>query len=89
MNAKRGLKTKVTAAIKYFFTGDDELFTKKPSSARELSSDEINMVTGGEAAAASAYLNELSRKYGADNKFDALERATEEERLHHIELLYR
>ena len=47
------------------------------------------MVTGGDAAAADAYLRELCKKYGVKNGLDALERATMEELLHHLSLFER
>ena len=57
----KGIKTKVVGAVKFFFTGDEEVFDKAPSSAMEIPIDRLDMVTGGDAATES-YLHELSVK---------------------------
>ena len=85
-NKNRRLSTKVAAAVKFFFTGDEESFYHEPSSAKRLSLEELDKVAGGDGTAADAYLRELCRKYGTGNKFDALDKATEEEFIQHIEL---
>ena len=86
-NMNHGLKSKIASGLKFFITGDDEPINKKtPSSAKELSLTELDMVTGGDASAAESHLSELFRKYGVNNRFDALASATEEELIHHIEL---
>ena len=86
---KNEMKSKIASGLKFFFTGDDEPINKKaPSTAKELSLAELDMVTGGDAAAAELYLRELCRKYGVKNRFDALALASEEELIHHIELFY-
>ena len=85
-NINRGCTTKVAAAVKFFFTGDEESFYHEPSSAKRLSIEELDKVAGGDGTATDAYLRELCRKYGTGNKLDALNKATEEEFLHHIEL---
>ena len=47
---------------------------------------ELEMVNGGDAAAADAYLHELHRKYGGRSILDVLARATEEEVDYYIAL---
>ena len=54
-HSNSGFKSKVASAVKYFFTGDDDIYNKTPSSARELSLDEFNMVSGGADAAVEEY----------------------------------
>ena len=44
-----------------------------------ISLDELEMVNGGNAEAADAYLRELRRKYGGRSPLETLSRATTEE----------
>ena len=82
------LKSKIASGLKFFITGEDEPLNKKKatSPARELSLAELDMVAGGGVAMAEEHLRELYRKYGVNNRFDALALASEEELIHHIEL---
>ena len=45
----------------------------------KMSFEELEMVAGGDAAAADAYLRELRRKYGGRSPLETLARATHEE----------
>ena len=87
-NANSGFKATVVGAVKFFFMGDDEPLYDGPSSAMRLSDEQLDMVSGGDPAAANAYLGMLCKKYSARNKFDALSRATDEEWLRHVELYF-
>ena len=53
---------------------------------KKLTGAELEMVNGGVAAAADAYLHELLRKSGGRSILDVLARATDEEVDHYIEL---
>ena len=48
--------------------------------------EELEMVNGGDEAAANTYLHELHKKYGGKNFLVDLARATEEEFHHYLEL---
>ena len=55
---------------------------------RQLSFDELEKVTGGDKAAADAYIRELCKKYGVKTKLEVLGIATDEELYHHLELYF-
>lgn len=46
---------------------------------KKLTFAELEMVAGGDQAAADAYLRELRKKYGGRSPLETLSRATEEE----------
>ena len=46
---------------------------------KKLTFEELEMVTGGDEAAADAYLRELRKKYGGKSPLETLARATSEE----------
>ena len=50
---------------------------------KKLTFEELEMVTGGDEAAADAYLRELHKKYGGRNILMVLARATDEEVNHY------
>lgn len=54
---------------------------------KKLTFEELEMVTGGDEAAADAYLRELHKKYGGRSILMVLARATDEEVNHYLELI--
>ena len=46
---------------------------------KKLSLEELEMVNGGDAVSAEAYLRELRKKYGGKSPLETLARATSEE----------
>ena len=61
-SVKKGIKAKVAGAMKFFFTGDEEIFDTPSSSAKRIPLDQLYMVNGGDALA-EEYLRELRRNY--------------------------
>lgn len=59
---KKGIKAKVAGAVKFFFTGDEEVFDTPSSPTKRLSLDQLDMVNGG-GAEAEEYWRELLRNY--------------------------
>ena len=62
-HSKKGIKSKVVGAMKFFFTGDEEIFDNESSSpAKRISLEQLDMVNGGDAIS-EEYWRELRRNY--------------------------
>ena len=61
--SNRGFMAKAATAFKYFFTGDDELFSQASSTAKRIPLEDPDMVAGGTGASADAdeYVRKLCR----------------------------